>query len=130
MRTYFTTVIFIFFILSCDRHKIKDFKKNDIKSLTNLSDDLYISREYIMKYEVYKQLQDLNEKRPFIESLVKKHANSLVLQIKKFSETFSKQEDGITPTVFIFGDYVQKIKSGSRTGVFWNYGCSCTSRNK
>ncbi|AFI31743.1 hypothetical protein [Borrelia crocidurae] len=118
MRTYFTTVIFIFFILSCDKHQIKDFEKNDIKSLTNLSDDLYISREYIMKYEVYKELQDLNKKRPFIESLVKKHANSLVLQIKKFSETFSKQENGITPTVFIFGDYVQKINSGSRTGYY------------
>ncbi|AHH07434.1 Hypothetical protein BCD_1368 (plasmid) [Borrelia crocidurae DOU] len=115
MRTYFTTVIFIFFILSCNKHKVKDFEKSDMKSLSNLSDDLYISREYIMKYKVYKQLQDLNEKRPFIESLIKKHANSLVLQIKKFSEEFSKQENGIIPTVFVFGDYVQKFYSGSQT---------------
>ncbi|AHH07432.1 Hypothetical protein BCD_1366 (plasmid) [Borrelia crocidurae DOU] len=128
MRTYFTTVIFIFFILSCDKHKVKDFEKSDIKSLTNLSDDLYISREYIMKYEVYKQLQDLNEKRPFIESLVKKYANSLVLQIQKFAKEFSKQEDGITPTVFVFGDYVQKINSGSQMEYYGSFTTSIQAK--
>ncbi|WKC58733.1 hypothetical protein [Borrelia sp. P9F1] len=111
MKIYLILSIFIF-ILSCKKPDIKEEEQVIDSSYFPESEELYEARYHKLKYELYKQIQEVrNDKsiKSVIESLVLKQSDSLIRQIKGFASKFSEEEFGLSDEIVVYGSYVQKV---------------------
>ncbi|UGQ18024.1 hypothetical protein [Borrelia sp. RT1S] len=111
MKIYLVLAVFIS-IFSCKKPDIKEEEQASDSNYFSDSEELYEARYHKLKYELYKQIQEIRHDKSIkavIESLVLKQADSLLGQIKGFAEKFSEEEFGLSDEIIVYGLYVQKV---------------------
>nr|WKT13920.1 hypothetical protein LKV13_04720 [Borrelia sp. BU AG58] len=116
MKTY--SILFLFvFIISCGEPESEDKEQTSDVGVFTESEDLYEATYHKLKYELYKQIQEARHNkatRSVIESLILKHSDSLLSQIREFAEKFSEKEFGLSDEIIVSGAYIQKVPSAVR----------------